>query len=115
MGGSPKSLSCSAGALYTGTLDLADCNNIAGWAADRNHLNQSITVDLYDGSTLILAAIPANLSRPDVGSFLGDNGLHGFSIATPSSLKTNTTHSVSAKFGGTTTQLSSSPKSLSCP
>ena len=62
-----------------------------------------------------MAGVPANLSRPDVGSFLGDNGLHGFSIATPSSLKTNTTHSVSAKFGGTPTQLPSSPKSLSCP
>lgn len=96
-----------------GFFDSADCNALVGWAADKNSLNQSISVDIYDGATLI-ATVPANQSRPDVGAFLSDNGLHGFSIATPASLKDGAIHSVSVKFAGTSTALSNSPKSLSC-
>ena len=51
--------------------------------------------------------------RPDVGTFLGDNGLHGFSIPTPNSLK-NGTHSIHVKFESTISELSGSPRSLTC-
>src|SRR5262249_35929341 len=71
---------------YVGFIDQADCSALRGWAADRNRLNTSINVQVYDGSTLI-ATVMANGSRPDVGAALGDNGMHGFSIATPASLK----------------------------
>ena len=108
----PQLLSCST-AQYTGSFDMGDCNILAGWAADLNRLNQSVTVDIYDGATLITSLV-ANVFRPDVGSYLGDNGLHGFVLATPASLKTNSAHSVSVKFGGTTTLVSNSPRSLTC-
>ena len=112
--GSPASIDCAAATpSYVGFVDVASCTQIGGWAADRNRLNTSITVSLYDGSTL-LETITANVSRPDVAAYLGDNGLHGFSFATPSSLMTGSAHSVHVKFETSATDLSGSPASLTC-
>src|SRR5438034_3602518 len=47
-------------------------------------------------------------------SYLGDNGLHGFSIATPASLKNGVAHSLSLKFESSSTNLSGSPTSITC-
>jgi parallel beta-helix repeat protein len=114
LSGSPASVTCTpATPNYVGFVDVANCSQIAGWAADRNRLNSSITVDIYDGGTLILT-LNANLSRPDVGAFLGDNGKHGFSIAVPAALETGTAHSVHIKFETSATDLTGSPASLSC-
>jgi len=99
---------------YEGYFDGANCDGLWGWAADRNRLNTSINVDIYDGSTLILANVPANQSRPDVGSYLGDNGLHGFGLATPASLKNGQPHSLTVKFAGTSQSLTLSPRSITC-
>jgi len=98
---------------YLGYVDSANCSSISGWAADRNHLNTSINVELYNGTTLI-GIFPATASRPDVGTFLGDTGLHGFSIPTPDSLKTGAANSLHIKFAATATELTGSPASLSC-
>jgi hypothetical protein len=97
---------------YVGFVDVADCNSIAGWAADRNHLGTAISVRLYDGNTL-LATVPANQSRPDVGTFLKDNGLHGFSIPTPAALKSGT-HTLSVRYESSNINLGNSPKTLNC-
>jgi hypothetical protein len=99
--------------LYEGWLDGADCNTIFGWAADINRLNTSISVDIYDG-TAYLTTVLANQYRPDIAAYLGDNGLHGFSFATPASLKNGQPHSVFVKFSGTSTNLSGTPKSITC-
>lgn len=61
-------------AQIVGFVDYADCNSIQGWAADRGKLNVPVSVDYTGGSVL------ANGARPDVGAYLKDNGLHGFSI-----------------------------------
>jgi hypothetical protein len=98
---------------YAGFLEVGDCNTISGWAADRNRLNTSITVSIYDGNTLV-TTVTANQSRPDVGNFLGDNGLHGFSIATPASLKNGQPHTVRVKFESSSTELNNSPKTINC-
>jgi hypothetical protein len=100
-------------ANYVGFVDHAGCDVIAGWAADRNRLNTSINVEIYDGTTLISTVLASN-SRADVGAFLGDNGMHGFSIPTPASLKDGATHSVHIKFETSTTDLSGSPAPISC-
>ena len=76
-------------------------------------LNTPITVSVYDGA-LILLIFQANLNRPHVGAFLGDNGHHGFSIPTPISLKTETSHSVHLKFGTSGAELIKSPATLTC-
>src|SRR5262249_51879437 len=98
---------------YEGYLDRADCNVILGWAADRNRLNVSINVGVYDGSTLIATA-PANQLRTDISAQLGDNGLRGFSIPTPTSLKDGVAHNVSVRFETSGVNLSNSPRSITC-
>jgi subtilase family serine protease len=112
---SPFSLTCTVSTppSYVGYIDGATCTTIGGWAADKNHLNTSINVELYDGTTLI-AIIPAVNSRPDVATFLGDNGLHGFKITTPDSLKTGATHNLHVKFAASATELTSSPAAIDC-
>jgi PKD repeat protein len=103
-----------AGAVdYTGTFEHAGCDTLSGWAADRSRLNTSITVSLYNNGAL-LTTVLANGSRPDIGALLGDNGLHGFSIATPASLKDGSSHLISARFESSSTDLASSPVSLTC-
>jgi photosystem II stability/assembly factor-like uncharacterized protein len=115
LSGSPFSLTCTTSQTpnYIGFVDSATCTTIAGWAADKNNLNTSINVELYDGTNLI-GIVPATLSRPDVGAFLGDNGLHGFSIPTPDGLKTGTAHSLHVRFATSSTELSGSPAPITC-
>jgi hypothetical protein len=98
---------------YVGTLGHAGCDTLTGWAADWNRLNTSINVSFYDGTTL-LTTVLASQSRPDVGTYLGDNGLHGFSFTTPTALRDGATHTLSAKFESSNTDLASSPVSLTC-
>ncbi|HKV39680.1 MAG TPA: hypothetical protein VJX67_10730 [Blastocatellia bacterium] len=93
---------------YTGFLEVADCNSIGGWAADRNRLNVSINVEFYDGSNLI-AIVPAFRSRSDVATFLGDNGLHGFTLPTPAALLDGASHTIHVKFETSSTELTGSP------
>ena len=104
--------SASGAASYAGNLDSGICTSISGWAADRNRLNQSISVSIYDGTTF-LATIPANLSRSDVGASIGDNGLHGFSYTFATSLSVGT-HNIHVYFETTSTDLGGSPKAPNC-
>lgn len=116
LSGSPVSLQCgSPGSVppnYAGYVDTVSCSAISGWAADRNSLNNGIFVDIYDGSTL-LGTISANGSRNDVGAYLGDNGQHGFSLATPASLKDGQTHTITVRPGNSSSPLAG-PQSLTC-
>jgi hypothetical protein len=109
---SPASIACST-TNYAGYVDVIDCSTIQGWAADRNRLNTSINAEIYDGGTL-LTTVSASNSRPDVGAFLGDNGLHGFSITAPAALKDGNPHTVHVKFEAGTTDLSNSPANMIC-
>jgi subtilisin family serine protease len=99
--------------VYEGFVDFASCDSIVGWAADRNQLNSSITVSIYDGSTLV-ANVVANTLRTDVGAYLGDNGLHGFAIPTPAQFKNGQTHTLRVRFESSSTDLTNSPKTLTC-
>ncbi|HEY6250260.1 MAG TPA: Ig-like domain-containing protein, partial [Candidatus Angelobacter sp.] len=110
---SPAAQTCQPSPNYTGFVDNLGCTSFNGWAADRNRLNTSINVEVYDGSTL-LGTFPANLSRPDVGQFLGDNGLHGFSIPTPAAIKDGLSHQVHVKFETSTVELTNSPAAQTC-
>jgi hypothetical protein len=93
-GGEPA---ISPGTDYIGYIDMADCYGIRGWAADRNRLNTSISVSLYDGDTLI-TTILANKLRSDIAAYLGDNGLHGFVLPVASSLMNEVAHNISIRF-----------------
>ena len=90
---------------YVGNVDVANCDRIYGWAADRNRPDTSVSVRLYDGDKVIAEA-PANLARPDVAAFLGGSGLHGFAIRVPASLKDGAEHKISIRFEATDINLS---------
>jgi len=112
--GAPFTLTCGSAANYAGYLDGASCTGISGWAADQNRPGQSITVSIYDGSTL-LASIPANQSRGDVGAVLGDSGLQGFSYAMPAGVRDGQAHSIHVTFeSNAAIDLPGSPKALTC-
>jgi hypothetical protein len=98
---------------YAGYLDHAGCDTISGWAADRNRLNSSITVAIYSDGVLIASA-GANLSRRDVGNLLGDNGLHGFTVATPPNLKDGQAHQITVLFESSAVAVNNNPASVTC-
>lgn len=99
--------------VYEGFLDHVSCDSITGWAADRNRLNTSINVKIYDGSTLVSTVLARDL-RSDVGNYLGDNGKHGFAIQLPSRFKNGQQHILRVRFEDSTTDLTSSPQTLTC-
>jgi hypothetical protein len=101
------------GPVYQGFHDGADCSQIWGWAWDANLPNTPINVDIYDGSTLI-TTVAANLFRQDLLNAGKGNGFHAFVYNVPASLKNGQVHSISVKFSGTNTLLSSSPRSIAC-
>ena len=107
------SLIAPATPVYEGFVDFASCDSIVGWAADRTQLNSPIYVSIYDGSTLV-TSVTANTLRSDVGAYLGDNGLHGFAIPTPSRFKDGQTHQLRVRFEDSTVNLTNSPQTLTC-
>ncbi len=98
---------------YQGYLDAADCNAVAGWAWDRGQPNTPINVDVQSDGTTI-ATVLASVSRPDLATAGIGNGVHAFNVATPSAVKDGATHSINVRFAGTSTALSSSPKTILC-
>ena len=110
---SPRSINCAPPVNYAGYVDVADCNSIVGWAADRNRLNTSINVSIYDNTTLVTTVLANNL-RSDVGAYLGDNGYHGFAIPTPAQFKNGLQHTLRVKFESSGTELGGSPRTIAC-
>jgi RHS repeat-associated protein len=106
-----RSVTCAA-PILGGNFDLADCNQLAGWAWDANQPNSPINVDLYDGPTL-LATVLASTFRQDLKTAGIGNGNHGFSYPTPPALKTGTAHTLTPKIGGTATVIGGS-RTLTC-
>jgi hypothetical protein len=105
VGGSPP--------IYEGYLDGADCRNIFGWGWDQNQPNTAINIDIFrDG--IYRTTVPANIFRQDLLNAGKGNGSHGFNHVPDSSWKDGLWHSVSTRFGGTSTNLTWSPRNLIC-
>ena len=85
---------------YNGYLDVADCNQIAGWSWDSTQPNTPINVDIYDGTTFVATVLASNF-RQDLYNAGYGNGNHGYSFSTPASLKNNQYHYIYVKYGGT--------------
>ena len=88
---------------YIGNLEAADCDVIAGWACDTANPNSQISVDIYEGATKLISLTAGN-DRPDTTGICNGGTLHGFSTPTPDILK-DSTHSITAKYGGYSTPL----------
>jgi RHS repeat-associated protein len=117
LGGTTTSIGTQTVTCHTpdwgGWFDEADCTQLAGWVWDAYEPNSPINVDIYDGSTLIATQL-AGTFRQDLLTAGAGNGDHGFYLPTPVSLKTGTTHAISIRPSGTTTQ-EGNTLSMSCP
>lgn len=106
-----------------GSFDYAGCDTLTGWAFDQNNTGVSIDIDLYRdgpygaGGTFI-GRYSANIYRSDVNSTYNITGNHGFSIATPPSLKDGNSHRLYVyaidSNGGNNVLTIGSPKTISC-
>jgi MYXO-CTERM domain-containing protein len=107
-----------------GYLDSAGCDQIVGWAQDPDVPTESIDVHVYfNGAAGDPAAVGfpvhADVNRADLCKPLG-SCTHGFTLATPLSFLDGKAHPVHA-YGidsggkGPNPELSSSPKTLTCP
>ena len=99
--------------VYAGFHSGADCEEVYGWAWDRNQPNSPISVDIYDGNSR-LATVKASLFRQDLLRAGIGSGYYGFSYALPPSLRDGQSHSIWVKFSRTDISLGNSPKSLTC-
>jgi hypothetical protein len=97
---------------YAGSLDRADCNNIAGWAWDANNPNKTVSVDVLDGTALI-ATVPASSFEANLASAGIGNGHHAFNYASPASLKDGNAHVISLRISQTSTSIGA-PQPLTC-
>jgi hypothetical protein len=84
-----------------------------GWAWNPNWPNDPIRVDVYDGTTLLGSTL-ANAFRQDLLNAGKGNGYHGFNFSLPNSVRNGSAHSISVKFRGTATNLTWSPRSVTC-
>jgi hypothetical protein len=110
----PKTINCTpASAAYEGFHDLADCNNIVGWAWDATQPNTPISVDIYSDNVLVMTVL-ANQFRQGLLDAGKGNGVHGFVFPVPGTLKDGQAHSIRVKFAGTNIDLFNTPKSITC-
>lgn len=98
---------------YSGWHEEVDCYKTTGWAWDANQPNGHITVDVYDGSTL-LGSTSANLFRIDLFNAGLGNGEHAFRFDLPASVRNGASHSIRVRFGGTGTSLYTTPRTIEC-
>ncbi len=83
---------------------------LAGWAADRNQRNVSISVDIFVDGTKV-ATLIANGNRPDVARSVGDNGLHGYFWNIPAQYQSGA-RAFAVRYGGNAAQLINSPRTI---
>ena len=96
-------VSAPARAQYAGSLDLASCNQIAGWAW--NGTDERIQADIFDGATLIATA-NADQFRSDLAAAGIGDGFHAYAMPTPISLLNGQSHAIHARYHGTGQELS---------
>ncbi len=72
-----------------------------------------IMVSFYDGTNPTpFYVATANIYRADLTAAGIGNGAHGFSFATPASIKVGGPHVIHARFAGSTGELASSPRAI---
>jgi membrane protein involved in D-alanine export len=99
---------------HLSAIDGADCYEMFGWAWDKHRPNGSVAVDLWDGDRYVVT-FKADEFRQDLVDAGYGNGQHAFHLWTPSVLKDGRSHIVHLRVGGTTLELTGSPKVIVCP
>ncbi len=110
---SARTVQCTLPSNFQGRHDGQGCNAIEGWAWNSNDPNGTVNVDIYDGTTLI-STIAATLYRQDLADAFG-SPYHGFIYHTPANLKDGQSHTITVKFGATSTTLTwNTPQAFTC-
>jgi hypothetical protein len=94
---------------FEGTLDVANANQISGWAWDSYLPDHPATVDVYDGATLV-KSIAADQFRRDLLDAHKGNGKHAFQFAYKA--ESGGTHIIRATVSGRKFELVGSPATV---
>ncbi|RCR67301.1 PQQ-dependent sugar dehydrogenase [Larkinella punicea] len=98
---------------FEGYLSVVNCQEMRGWVWDRNKPNTPLTVEFFaDGNTI--GTVEAKNYRQDLKDAGKGNGEHGYVFQTPSAMRDNVNHQISAKVKNSTYTLKGSPMSLQC-
>lgn len=100
--------------LYEGYFDIANCELIHGWVWNQNDPDTALSVEIYDGETL-LATVEADEPRGDLVTAGKGNGKYAFTYIPPPVLKDSKPHMIRVKVEGADFELGNSPKTISCP
>ena len=113
LAGSPRTLTCAP--VYQGNHDASTCYETGGWVWNANQPHTPITADLLvDGA--LYQSVSANQFRADLFNNhppIGD-GYHAFRWTTPGALRNGAPHSITVRYGGTSTATSNSPRTIQC-
>ncbi|GEM_PF-1259681 len=96
-----------------GRLDSADCEIISGWVWDKSHPDSSVSIEIWDGTTLLLTE-QADLFRPDLFYASFGSGRYGFRVRTPAVIRDGLSHSIRVQVAGSAFELTNSPVSVTC-
>ncbi len=96
-----------------GSLDVANGKIVGGWACDHAQPNVPVSVEIYDGTTLLLTVVADKL-RGDMPGAPNEKGAHCFFLPTPSIMLDGKPHWVRAVAAGSSFELPGSPKSIIC-
>jgi hypothetical protein len=114
--GSPKTLTCASGTpSYRGYHETTTCSVVTGWGWNANAPATGITLYVFQG-TQLLGSTVADKYRSDLASAGIGDGRHAFDWIFPSSLKDGQQHSISVRFGNTSSSaaLTGSPQLITC-
>ncbi|WP_206513082.1 hypothetical protein, partial [Larkinella soli] len=104
---------------FEGFLDVLSCDNIYGWVWDRDKPNTVLNVEYLEGATIETATVigsdAADIFRQDLLNNGKGNGVHGYNIPLPESLKNNQPRNIWVRVQGGTYILKGSPKTITCP
>jgi hypothetical protein len=88
------------GVVAAGAVTSGDAEQILGWAWDLRRSGDPVRVDVYADDSL-LGTVVADQFPQDVADARVGDGRHGFSLATPDSLKDGKAHAIQIKVSGT--------------
>jgi len=96
-----------------GTLEVAQCTMIGGWAWDRQQPDVPVKVDIYEGE-IRLATVAAYWYRRDLAEAGIGSGRHGYLYTPPARLKDGRAHVIRARIADTDSDLGGAPRPFVC-
>ncbi|RIV20462.1 hypothetical protein DYU11_20665 [Fibrisoma montanum] len=110
-GSSANARTAASNVSYRGFFEFAHCDIIGGWAMNDNARRRSTSVDIFIDNQKV-ATVPADQIRQDVADAFDvrDYNRYGFRWEMPAKYRNNRAMRISARFSGTDTELTLSPR-----